>query len=108
MKDRIKVRKGDSCEVLLNMIKDDKCDKFDFIYVDGSHKMLDCYFDIVLSFELLKKGGVMGMDDYLFNKNYDNILESPFEGVNHFLEKFKNKIKILSKEYRVFIEKIEN
>jgi chaperonin GroEL len=50
----------------------------------------------------------MGIDDYLFNKNYDNILESPFEGVNHFLEKFKNKIKILSKEYRVFIEKIEN
>lgn len=70
--------------------------------------MLDCYSDLVLSFDLLENGGVIGIDDYLFNKNCDNILESPFESVNHFLDKFKNKIKILSKEYRVFIEKIEN
>ena len=77
---------------------------FDFIYVDGSHRLLDLYCDLVLSFSLLKIGGVIGIDDYLYNK--DTILESPYEGVNHFIEKFKNNIKILSKGYRVFIEKM--
>ena len=99
MKNRIKIYKGESATILLNDIG-----KFDFIYVDGSHKLLDLHLDLILSFNILNKGGIMGIDDYLYNK--ENILESPYEGVNHFLEKYKNKIKILSKEYRIFIEKI--
>jgi len=101
MKDRIKIYKGDSSNILFNNIG-----KFDFIYVDGSHKLLDLYLDLILSFNILNKGGVMGIDDYLYLYNKENILESPYEGVNHFLEKYKNRIKLLSKEYRVFIEKI--
>lgn len=99
MKDRIKIYKGDSGDILLNNIG-----SFDFIYIDGSHRLLDLHLDLILSFNILNKGGIIGIDDYLYNK--ENILESPYEGVNHFLEKYENKIKILSKEYRVFIEKI--
>ena len=103
MEDRIVVMKGDSNEKLTEMIST-YTSYFDFIYVDGSHRLLDLYCDLVLSFSLLKIGGVIGIDDYLYNK--DTILESPYEGVNHFIEKFKNNIKILSKGYRVFIEKM--
>ena len=78
-------------------------DKFDIIYVDGSHRLLDCYTDLVLSWELLEKNGLMIIDDYLFNKN--NILESPFEAVNEFLNKYENKYTLLSKNYRVFLVK---
>jgi predicted O-methyltransferase YrrM len=99
MKDRIKVYKGDSANILLNNIGN-----FDFIYVDGSHKLLDLHLDLILSFNILNKGGILGIDDYLYNK--EDIFESPYEGVNHFLEKYKNRIKILLKEYRVFIEKL--
>ena len=53
---------------------------------------------------LLNKGGVIGIDDYLMNK--ESLLDSPFSGVNYFLEKFKDKIIVLDKQYRVFIEKI--
>jgi predicted O-methyltransferase YrrM len=99
MKDRIKVCKGDSANILFNNIGN-----FDFIYVDGSHKLLDLHLDLILSFNILNKGGILGIDDYLYNK--EDIFESPYEGVNHFLEKYKNRIKILLKEYRVFIEKL--
>jgi hypothetical protein len=65
--------------------------------------MLDCYTDLVLSWELLEKNGLMIIDDYLFNKN--NILESHFEAVNEFLNKYENKYTLLSKNYRVFLVK---
>lgn len=119
LENRVKVFKGDSTEKLIEMIKlnnennglsayavqgtGDKLSKFDLIYVDGSHRLLDCYSDLLLSWELLEKNGMMIIDDYLFNK--DVILESPYEAVNQFLEKYKNKYTLLHKGYRVFIVK---
>jgi predicted O-methyltransferase YrrM len=102
MSERVKAVKGDSIEILMNMIKTD--DKYDFIYVDGSHMLLDCYGDLLLSWELLNVGGVLAIDDYLLNQNI--CLESPFEGVNRFLQKYEGKYKILHKDYRVFVEKL--
>ena len=102
-KDRVTVFKGDSSTILIDLQNTHK-NYFDFIYVDGSHKMLDCYTDLLLSFNLLKKGGVIGIDDYVYNK--ESILDSPYEGVNYFINKFNKELKILSKEYRVFLEKI--
>ena len=120
LENRVKVFKGDSTEKLIEIIKlnnennglksyavqgtGDKLSKFDLIYVDGSHRLLDCYIDLILSWELLEKNGMMIIDDYLFNK--DNILESPYEAVNQFLEKYKNKYTLLHKSYRVFLIKI--
>ena len=119
LENRIKVYKGDSTEKLIEMIKlnnenkglkayavqgtGDKLLKFDLIYVDGSHRLLDCYSDLILSWELLEQNGMLIIDDYLFNKNY--ILESPYEAVNEFLEKYKNKYTLLHKNYRVFLLK---
>ena len=102
LKDRIKALKGNSTDVLLDLIRKDE--RFDFIYVDGSHLCLDAYSDLILAWQILNSGGILAIDDYLFNKNSQ--LESPFEAVDHFLEKYKDNYKILSKEYRVFIEKI--
>ena len=99
----VKVFKGDSSNILQNMILENNY-RFDFIYIDGSHMLMDSYTDLLLSFNLLNKGGVIGIDDYLMNKN--SLLDSPFSGINYFLEKFKDKIIVLDKQYRVFIEKI--
>ena len=96
------VFKGDSADILLNMISENI--KFDYIYIDGSHLLMDCYTDLILSFNLLNKGGLIGIDDFIYNK--DILLESPFMGVEYFLNKFEKKINILHKSYRVFIEKI--
>jgi predicted O-methyltransferase YrrM len=105
MSERVKAVKGDSTEVLMNMIKSG--DKYDFIYVDGSHLALDCFADLILSWELLNNCGIMAIDDYLYNyePNSSNF-ESPHEGVNRFLKKYEGKYKILHKDYRVFLEKL--
>ena len=38
--------------------------EFDFIFIDGSHKTSDVEKDLVLSWRILSKGGVMICDDY--------------------------------------------
>ena len=103
LKDRIQGIKGDSYEVLIEMVKESK--QFDFIYVDGSHKAFDCYSDLILSWKLLAEDGVLAIDDYLYNTE-GAIVNSPFEGVNHFLHKFQKEIKILHSGYRVFLQKV--
>jgi glycosyltransferase involved in cell wall biosynthesis/tetratricopeptide (TPR) repeat protein/predicted O-methyltransferase YrrM len=100
--ERVKVRKGESLHILIEMIKNGEM--FDFIYVDGSHLMLDCHVDLILSFQVLEKGGMMVIDDYLYN--LDKPIESPFEGVNRFLVKMNGRYQLLNKGYRVFLVKI--
>ena len=95
--------KGTSTDKLVDFLKNNH--KFDFIYVDGSHLLLDCYFDLILSWNILEIGGILAIDDYLYKKD-DNILDSPYEAVNHFLQLFYGKYKILNINYRVFLEKI--
>lgn len=108
MLDRIKIMKGDSTDRLLELIKDDK--KFDFIYVDGSHTLCDTYSDCLLAWHLLKKDGIMGINDYTMIEDEEGrkeILYLPYEGVNEFLKKYKSKINILDQDYRLFLQKIE-
>ena len=102
MKERITAVKGKSVDVMMNMIVSGQL--FNFIYVDGSHLCLDCYIDLILAWKLLRKGGIIAIDDYLFNT--EKTLESPFEAVNHFIKTNKAEMKILNLSYRVFIEKI--
>lgn len=39
---------------------------FDFVYVDGSHQAPDVLIDAVLGFKLLRVGGIMAFDDYIW------------------------------------------
>jgi hypothetical protein len=102
LEERINGIKGDSYEVLFEMMTEGK--SFDFIYVDGSHKAFDCYSDLMISWRLLEKGGILAIDDYLYNSE-GAVINSPFEGVNHFLKKHDKEIKIIHKGYRVFLQK---
>ena len=123
--------KGDSHKVLMDMLYDSEssgasfsCGKediknnnFDLIYIDGSHSSIDTYTDCYMSWKLLNKGGMMIIDDYLYNtedddipllniKNKDILDHSPRKGIDRFLEKFKDGYKILNMSYRVFLEKL--
>jgi len=104
LEDRIKGIKGDSYEVLFEMMKENKM--FDFIYIDGSHMSFDCYSDLIISWRLLEKGGILAIDDYLYNNKGGAVVDIPFEGVNHFLKKHQHEIIILHKGYRVFLQKV--
>ncbi len=57
---RVVIRQGHSSEMLFGL----EPNSFDLAYVDGSHTELDTMTDLVMSFNLLKAGGVMLIDDY--------------------------------------------
>ena len=104
---RVIALKGDSVDRLLDLVQEKAL--FDFIYVDGSHKCIDCYTDMALSWRLLKNGGTMIVDDYLYRHDRvasGLVLEYPMKGVDHFLSKYEGAYRVLDKGYRVCLEKI--
>ena len=105
MENRIRGIKGDSADILTDYIR--KGEVFDFIYVDGSHKCLDVYLDLILAWNILAPKGILAIDDYMYHYNRIDKMpyEYPFEGVNHFLKKYESKYTLLDKDYRVFIQK---
>jgi len=105
LEERIKAIKGKSSDVLLELICE--CMQYDFIYVDGSHKCLDVYLDLFLSWQLLKKGGVMAIDDYMYGADVlsENPYAYPYEAVNKFLKDKEGKYNMIDMNYRVFLEK---
>jgi predicted O-methyltransferase YrrM len=107
--------KGDSHNVLTKMLINR--DKFDFIYVDGSHSSVDCYTDCFLAWKLLNNGGVIAIDDYMYNytdnsipilkiKGDECLEHSPHQGVDNFLKKHTGEYQIIDISYRVFLEKL--
>ena len=101
LQDRITGFKSDSTDALARFFKNGLT--FDFIYIDASHLLLDCYSDLVLAWLILEKDGILAIDDYTYK--IGSILDSPFEAVNHFLKRYEGKYKLLHKGYRVFLEK---
>jgi predicted O-methyltransferase YrrM/tetratricopeptide (TPR) repeat protein len=104
--DRVKAIKGDSVGKLCELIEAGQ--QFDFIYVDGSHKCLDCYTDMILAWQLLRKGGVLAVDDVLYNcvkVQNGELLEYPLMAKLHFMKKYEGQYTVISDSYRLFIQK---
>jgi len=99
--------KGDSCDRLLELVR--KGEQFDFIYVDGSHRCLDCYSDMIIAWSLVKKGGVLAVDDILFHSEKVQagaLLDYPLKAKEHFMGKYAGQYKVISDSYRLFIQKL--
>ena len=79
---------------------------FDFIYIDGGHRTIEVLEDAVLSFRLLKRGGVMGFDDYKW-KDRASPDGTPKPAIKAFLNIYRRKITVLWKGYQVWIRKVE-
>lgn len=62
--------KGCSDEHLARLIAGGFRQRFDLVYIDGSHYSHDVLSDAVLSFPLLKVGGHMLFDDYLWRGRF--------------------------------------
>jgi predicted O-methyltransferase YrrM len=61
--------KGDSWSQLLHLNQIKR--QFDLIYIDGDHSAQGVLRDLVLSWPLLLKGGVMICDDYVWKENLE-------------------------------------
>jgi predicted O-methyltransferase YrrM len=87
---------------------------YDFIYIDGDHWPQGVMLDLLLSFKLLKPGGIMAIDDYGWDI-HDNIgRDSHKEGchaaiaADWFFQIYKNKINIFEKLEQVWLTKLYN
>ena len=95
--------KSRSDEALRNL----KLRNFDFIYIDGSHEAKDVLVDAVLTWDLLKPGGIMIFDDY----NWVGIRSwlvpnyTPKIAVNAFVEIFDPYIEVLTTGFQLIIRK---
>lgn len=77
---------------------------FDMIYVDGSHHSDDVIVDAIKSFEMLKVGGLLIFDDYLWDY-YKREIDNPAGAINSFLRMKKHQLKIICFDYQLIIKK---
>ena len=103
------IHKGFSDDQLIKLWSSGKKDYFDFIYIDGSHLGPDVLTDAVLSFRLLKIGGVMAFDDYLWSAKNKDLTRVPKLAIDSFVNLFSLKLSIFNAPiYQLYIKKISN
>lgn len=73
--------------------------QYDFIYIDGSHEAPDVLFDTVNCWQLLRKGGVMLLDDYGGGAGVQ-------KGAAGFLDAFSGQYEFLEKGYQLGLVKL--
>ena len=80
---------------------------FDLIYVDGSHLAADVVLDGLLCWKLLKRGGLLLFDDYLWNP-HRKPSRRPQMGIDLLLETWNEQARVLFQEYQVLVQKLSD
>ena len=78
------------------------CDEelFDFIYVDGDHRQHMALSDGCMAWGLLKQGGTMLFDDYLYPEKLTK------DGIDAFLKGYEGLYEIIVNNYQLGIKKL--
>jgi predicted O-methyltransferase YrrM len=78
---------------------------YDLIYIDGSHRCEDVLFDGLCAYDLLKIGGTLIFDDYLWNF-YPVISRNPANAINHFVKLMSSRMEVRLAYHQVILVKI--
>lgn len=86
---------------------------FDLIYVDGSHQAPDVLFDLVVGFNMLRTGGLMIMDDYIWVErwlaNGVDLLRCPKPAIDAFVNINIRRVNILPYHlWQLYVEKLSD
>jgi len=105
----VEIREGESFHELCALVAE-KVPPFDFISVDGSHQAVDVLADAVLAFRLLRSGGVMAFDDYLWapvRRGMENPLVTPKAAVDAFTNIHCQQMRVIPNLplYQLYIQK---
>lgn len=94
---------------LSKLLTEGRHNYFDLIYVDGSHQAPDVLFDAVASFKLLRIGGVLVFDDYLWREELSygtDMLRCPKPAIDAFVNLNIRKLSVLSAPLgQLFVQK---
>ncbi len=101
---KVVVKKGYFNEILPKL----KSKTFDIIYLDGGHQAWTTLETVILSWRLLKPGGVFIFDDYKWRVGVYPSELRPQAAIDGFLYSFKDYLKVLHKNKVVVLEKLNN
>ncbi len=91
---------------LADLISQGHAETFDFIYVDGGHRALETMTDMCMSWELLKPGGVMVIDDYLWGMEIISPIEvKPKFAVDVFVAAFNPQLRTIACGMQYIVQK---
>jgi precorrin-6B methylase 2 len=82
---------------------------FDFVYIDGSHEARDILQDALLSWDALKRYGVLVFDDYQYTLPFtmvDTITLQPKQAIDAFLSLVTGRYQIIHKGRQVALRKL--
>jgi hypothetical protein len=80
-------------------------DSYDIIYIDGDHMASAVLEDAVLSWRLLKNGGLLIFDDYA----WEHQREPPFRpliAIDFFTEVFRPQVEVVHRDYQLILKKL--
>jgi predicted O-methyltransferase YrrM len=101
--------KDKSVNALSKLIATGGALSFDMIYIDGSHQAPDVLADAVLSYQLLRQGGLMVFDDYLWSENLQkghDLVRSPKIAIDSFTNIYCKDLNIISAPlYQLYVQK---
>lgn len=100
------IHKGISQKILPTF---DLVEKYDFIYIDASHRADDTYVDAYYAHKMLKKGGLLIFDDYGWKDEKDiHPVNSPQLGIETFVKSYDREYKLAFQGYQVGLIKLNN
>lgn len=108
---RVRKFKSFSHDALVELLHEHGRGSFDMIYVDGSHQAPDVLIDSVLAFQLLRVGGLMIFDDYLWSleaQGQEDSLNMAKVAIDAFLNIFQRKMTLIRRMplYQLYARKI--
>ncbi len=81
-------------------------DSYDFAYVDGDHHAPSVLEDAMNAFRLLKYGGILIFDDYLWTGGGPDPTQNPKLAIDAFLAVNAKRLLVLFKDYQVIVRKV--
>lgn len=106
----LRKHKGRSSEVLPRLLAEGRGGSFDLAYVDGSHQAPDVLFDAVLAFQLLRVGGYLVFDDYLWHlerRGAQDHYNMPKPAIDAFVNIYRRKLDLLRAPlYQLYMRKV--
>jgi predicted O-methyltransferase YrrM len=86
-------------------------DAYDFTYIDGSHHQVSVLEDEIFSWRLLRRGGIMIMDDYTLSKNPLHAVladesQRPDKAIDAFLSIYAGRYELMRCDDQVAVRKL--
>ncbi|NDD11596.1 MAG: class I SAM-dependent methyltransferase, partial [Betaproteobacteria bacterium] len=104
--------KGRSDQKLAQLIARGRANYFDLAYIDGSHQAPDVLFDALAAFRLVRPGGLLIFDDYLWTGASQSegqaidLLSCPKPAIDAFTNLYRQKINLIPAPlFQLFVAK---